>query len=351
MEEIEFSSRSMMISYEISDLDVLLTKGKCLFLYQNSTSKFKDLVSLIPTNKLILMEIENGELCKSLDTAEKVMEILTREQFSRSDSILALGGGSLTDLAGFVASVFKRGIRCIFVPTTLLSMVDASIGGKNSLDFAGLKNIIGTFYHPDAVVIRTDFLSSLPDDQYLSGLGEVLKYAISIDYVLYQYLLDNRSKVLKRDPETMRYILDRCISIKIGVVKSDEFETKGIRELLNFGHTIGHAIEARSVFTVSHGVAVAAGMLVECNITEQLGITKPGTLSRLEDLLKQFIPSALEIHLDNEILDFIKNDKKVRSCKIKMPILEEIGKSKIYEIQLSQFEEAFNEVQIWANWK
>ncbi|MDS0256782.1 3-dehydroquinate synthase [Thermoplasmatales archaeon AK] len=336
METVRFSSRTMRVSYDLSDLERLT---------------FRDLLPLKSAKMLISLEMPDGEASKTPEAVQRVMEVLAMEQFTRSDTVIALGGGSLSDMAGFASSVFKRGIGCIFIPTTLLSMVDASIGGKNGINFAGLKNSVGTFYHPDAVIISAGFISSLPDDQYQSGLGEVLKYAVSLDVDLYNRIISKRLEILKRDLGIIKGIIARCISLKIAVVKSDELETNGKREVLNFGHTIGHAIESVSSFTVSHGLAVVAGMLAECSITEALGITKPGTLDRLDDLVAQFMPSLLATDLDSSFLKFIRNDKKIRNGKIRLPVLEEIGKSRVDEIDITKFEEAFNDIQIRSNWK
>lgn len=351
MEEIVFTNRSMKISHDLADLETLISGRKCLLLYQRGTDQFKEALPLSLSEKIVSLEVPEGDRCKTLETAGEIIELLALEHFSKSDTVLALGGGSLSDLAGFVASVFKRGIGCIFIPTTLLSMVDASIGGKNGLNFAEMKNIIGTFYQPDAVIIHLQYLSGLPDDQYISGMAEVLKYAASLDREFYLNLLGNKAKVQKRDQNTMMYVIKKCISLKIAVVRRDEFETKGIREVLNFGHTIGHAIEAATGFTLSHGRAVAAGMLIECAISEHHGITKPGTLSQIEELLKQFIPSVMEVETDNNLMKFIRNDKKIRNNRIRLPVLEQIGRIRIEDIGIDRFEEVYNEVQIRAHWK
>ncbi|MFW9864450.1 MAG: 3-dehydroquinate synthase, partial [Candidatus Thorarchaeota archaeon] len=207
--------------------------------------------------------LPSGESIKSLASTEELYHFLLDRHASRSDTILALGGGVIGDLAGFVASTYKRGMGLIQAPTTLLAQVDSALGGKTGVNLKDGKNLVGTFYQPNAVIADVSVLDSLHADDFASGLGEVIKYGAIMDRELLDLLMDNRDGILAREPNIMSQIVERCLRNKARVVEEDEREEKRRREILNFGHTIGHAIETCSRHNIPHGHAVAIGMVEE----------------------------------------------------------------------------------------
>ncbi|MEM0158726.1 MAG: 3-dehydroquinate synthase family protein, partial [Thermoplasmataceae archaeon] len=239
MEKIEFASSIMGLSFDLEELPFLIGGRKCLLLFQGGTKKLLEAVHIDSAADLHTMEVPDGEGCKQIRVFEDIVKLMLENEFSRSDVIVAVGGGSLTDLAGFTASLYKRGMSLILIPTTLLGMVDAAIGGKNGIDFGGKKNMIGTFKHPDTVFIHTPFLRSLPELQYRSGLGEVIKYGVSLDPPLLEYMNYRKDGIKARESNATMHVIERCVHAKVGIVKRDEHETIGIREVLNFGHTVG----------------------------------------------------------------------------------------------------------------
>ena len=198
-----------------------------------------------------------GEDAKSLDIYEKIIEYCVKINLSRKSVIIALGGGVVGDLAGFIASTYMRGIDVIQVPTTLLAQVDSSIGGKTGINIGNFKNIIGSFYQPKFTYINVDALKTLPEDEFKSGMSEVIKYSLIYDYDFLDYLINNSKDILNKDTEKLYYIVKKCANIKAEVVGKDEREG-GLRKILNFGHTFGHGVE--KLCKISHGNAVSIGM-------------------------------------------------------------------------------------------
>ena len=267
---------------------------------------------------------EAGEQNKKLDTVAQILGTLASNAFTRTDAVVALGGGVVTDTAGFAASIFLRGIKVFQIPTSLLAQVDASVGGKTGVDLEQGKNLVGSFYQPSLVIIDTDLLSSLDGTPFTEGMAEVIKYAFISDEGLYEKLL---KKVGKDSPE-LTEIVARCVSIKADVVSQDEHDN-GLRQLLNFGHTIGHVIEKRSNFTVSHGFAVAMGME---RISRTSKIHEP-----LVEMLKLY-----ELPYDNpitpeQIMQGVMNDKKKRGCKITAVFVEKIGCGELRPMEMQEF--------------
>lgn len=203
-----------------------------------------------------------GEASKTRSTKEHLEDSLLGDLFDRKTCIVAIGGGVTGDLAGFVAATYLRGVPFVQVPTTLLAQVDSSVGGKTGVDTPYGKNLVGAFWQPAAVCIDTTLLSSLPDDEYLSGLGEILKHALMFDARMIQLLEKKRDAVLARDPDLLADLVRKNCAIKAGVVSHDETET-GLRKTLNFGHTAAHALETVSDYAMAHGIAVMLGMLLE----------------------------------------------------------------------------------------
>ena len=232
--------------------------------------------------------IPDGETSKSLSVAEKVFTRAIEAGLDRKSVIIALGGGVVGDLAGFVAATFMRGINLIQVPTTLLAQVDSSVGGKTAVNHALGKNLIGAFHQPRAVFIDLKFLESLPEREIKSGLGEVVKCGVICDEKFFSFLEDNAEKILQRDLKTLAHVVKRCCEIKAAVVAADEKES-GLRRILNFGHTLAHAIEEETAYKkFRHGEAVAVGMVAAARISHELGKTSAENVRRLENLLKRF---------------------------------------------------------------
>jgi len=232
-----------------------------------------------------VLTVPDGERAKTVSVAESLLRALARASAGRDSCVVALGGGTIGDLAGFVASVYARGIAVVQVPTTLVAQVDAAIGGKTGVDLPEGKNLVGTFHQPVAVVADTLVLGTLPPRQLRAGLAEVVKYGMIGSPALFTMVERNAAGLLRADPALLERVVMRCARMKAHVVSRDEREG-GPRVMLNFGHTAGHAIEAASGFRVTHGEAVAMGMLVATRLSSRRGLCAPGLVGRLAALLR-----------------------------------------------------------------
>jgi 3-dehydroquinate synthase len=281
--------------------------------------------------KPALLLVPEGEEHKSLDTAAKLYAGLQAVRADRTTPILALGGGVIGDLTGFVAATYMRGLPFVVLPTTLLAQVDSSIGGKTAVDHGPLKNNIGVFHQPSLVVSDTLTLPSLPPIEVSNGLGEVIKYAVIRDRALFSLIERNLDKIRSFDNLVLEEIVVRSASIKAVVVEKDEKDT-GLRNILNFGHTIGHAIESASDFRIEHGQAVSIGMVSACIISNKMGIFKAKELARLKKLLLAAgLPVAVP-RLDlARVIKAMEHDKKVRNGKMRFILPRSIGKVFISE--------------------
>lgn len=275
--------------------------------------------------------IKPGEQSKTVDTLKHVYSNLVSMGITRGDLIVALGGGVVGDLAGFAASTYLRGIDFVQIPTSLLAQIDSSIGGKVAVNLDEGKNLIGSFYHPKLVLVDPEVLNSLPEKFVKDGLGEAIKYGCIRDKELFSMLLDIKSNFELLD--NIEYIIFRCLSIKKETVEMDE-KDKGIRMLLNFGHTIGHAIEKYFNYEkYSHGEAVSVGMYWITKKSEEMGITEKGTSDKIKGALENYGIEYTILHLDRE--EIIKNilvDKKNISGKLNLILLKDIGNAFIYTI-------------------
>ena len=281
---------------------------------------------------------EPGEEHKTLSTIEDIYKELFRMKADRSTFILGFGGGLVCDVAGFVASTYMRGLRFGFVATTLLAQVDASVGGKNGVNFAGAKNMIGTFNQPEFVLCDPHFLKTLPQKEIRSGFGEIIKHALIGDREMFSYLEKNHGPALSLNKEAIEHLVFSSIEIKSAIVTQDETE-KGIRRLLNFGHTFGHAIESLSEFT--HGEAVAIGMVVAAKISETLGKLTSEEIEKIENLIESY---GLPINPDLEadlIFDQLLNDKKREANRIHFVVLNKIGDAVIQDIKLKELSDLY----------
>ncbi|MCP4459143.1 MAG: 3-dehydroquinate synthase [Cytophagales bacterium] len=276
-----------------------------------------------------LIEISSGEKNKTFTTCEKIWEQMTELGMSRKSLLINLGGGVIGDMGGFVASTFKRGIQFINIPTTLLSMVDASIGGKLGIDFQGLKNHIGLFSDPAAVIISPQFLQTLPREELKSGFAEVLKHALIAD-------LDYWETVKQIDLPNANWdeIIKKSIVIKAAVVSNDPYEN-GKRKILNFGHSFGHAIETHFLETeqpLSHGEAVAVGMVLEAHISFEKKLLPEHKLKEIEEVIRQYfdLPDLPNLEV---LLPLIRQDKKNKNNALNFSLLNGIGDCK-YDVEV-----------------
>lgn len=277
----------------------------------------------------LVVPVAGNESSKSREMKEKIEDNLLDNKFGRDAVIIAVGGGVIGDLSGFVASTFNRGVPFIQIPTTLLSMADASIGGKTSVNTRHGKNLIGAFHQPAAVFADTGFLGSLPDEEFLNGLAEIIKIAAVADKGLFGFLRQNSARILGRDEQVLTPIIKRSIELKKEIVEKDP-EENGLRQILNFGHTFGHALEAYYKYGIRHGYAVSQGIIVESKIaalTKSLGAAEE---EKIVSLLKQFgFPAAVNLDANiARIIEFMLGDKKNRGRKPRFVILKGIGKIK-----------------------
>ncbi|WP_163192689.1 3-dehydroquinate synthase [Clostridium thermarum] len=276
--------------------------------------------------------LKPGEESKSLQSLECIYNKLLDYSANRDTLLVALGGGVIGDITGFAAATFLRGIKYIQIPTSVIAQVDSSIGGKVAVNLERGKNLIGSFYHPHAVLIDPEVLRSLEDRFFFDGMAEVIKYGLIKDSQLFNNLMSYKTK--EEIMANIEYIISTCCLIKKEIVEKDEKDI-GERMLLNFGHTIGHGIEAYYEYkTYTHGEAVAIGMYCISGIGEQLGLTAPGCNEKIKAILKQYhLPYKAPVNVD-ELLEIIKNDKKVFDDGLNFILIKDIGNAYINKVKL-----------------
>lgn len=310
---------------------------------ENCLQKF---ISLLETEKNIeIIEIEPGEAEKNINTCVEIWSILTELGADRKSLVINIGGGVITDIGGFIASTFKRGIDFINVPTTLLAMVDASIGGKNGVDLGNLKNQIGVINVPKMVIIDTDFLSTLPQNEMRSGLAEMLKHGLIFDKNYWNEFKD----LSEKDFADFDRLIHRSVEIKNEIVKQDPTEN-GIRKALNFGHTLGHAIESyflenENKKTLLHGEAIAVGMILESFISNKLNLITKEELAEIKYIISDLFEKInIEANDIKPIMELLIHDKKNEYGKIQFALLKNIGNFSVNQtVENSLIEEAFND--------
>jgi len=282
--------------------------------------------------ELLPILIPEGEANKNLTTVTKIIEQLVQREIPRTSKLIAMGGGIVGDITGFVASIYQRGVAFIQIPTTLLAQVDASVGGKTGINFGAAKNILGTFYQPERVLIDAAFLSSLPMREYTAGLAEVMKYGLILDANLLQELLLQSAALKARDETVLIDLIYRCCALKVGIVAEDE-QDHHRRMILNFGHTFAHALEAYYAYArFLHGEAVALGMLLALKLGAALGFSAnqavyPGVRNWLQ---VQGLPVDLPADVNAlELINLMQLDKKKAGTNLRFIILEDIGRAKI----------------------
>lgn len=276
-------------------------------------------------NKVFIYTFNAGEENKTLNTVEDVYEFLIINKFDRTDMLAALGGGVVGDLTGYTAATYLRGIKFIQIPTSLLAQVDSSIGGKTGVDFRAYKNMVGAFHMPKLVYMNISTLNSLSTRLFNSGLGEIIKHGLIKDNEYYNWLKSNVDKIIAKEYETLEHMIYVSCDIKRNVVEKDPTE-KGERALLNFGHTLGHAIEKQMNFTLFHGECVALGMICALYMSAKRGNISNNDVDTALDLIKKFdFPVTVSNITAQDIIDVSKNDKKMVSGKIKFVLLNSIG--------------------------
>lgn len=271
--------------------------------------------------------LPDGEKFKNLETLNTIFDVLLSKKLDRNTTIIALGGGVIGDMAGFAAASYQRGVHLIQLPTTLLSQVDSSVGGKTAVNHPLGKNMIGAFYQPRAVIADTTTLTTLPDRELRAGIAEVIKYGLIRDLPFFNWLEDNMSKLLARDADVLAHAIETSCHNKAEVVAADEKES-GQRALLNLGHTFGHAIEAGLGYGQwLHGEAIAAGMCMAATMSQQLGWIDTEAVNRMTRLIEQ---AGLPVHAPGELgidrfIDLMSVDKKVMDGVLRLVLLRDIG--------------------------
>jgi 3-dehydroquinate synthase len=345
------SVRKISIGKVVKTLEIQGNTGNSTILIGE---RFRNLRKYIPSEKVVIItdtnvrrcypkdfpsckviEIGTGENIKNLDTIRTIYGKLVDYEADRSSFIVGVGGGIVCDIAGFAASTYMRGVRFGFVPSTLLSQVDASVGGKNGVNFGGYKNMVGVFNQPEFVICDMSLLRSLPRVEISSGLSEIVKHAVIGDVDLFSYLEGCYEKALKLDPEMIEDLVYGSLLIKSSIVNRDEKET-GERRKLNFGHTFGHAIEGTT--GIPHGEAVSLGMVVAAAFSTKRNHLPAEDSERIEELLKK-LKLPIKMKLDRErVLDALRKDKKRENESIHFVFLQGIGNAVVEEISMEELE-------------
>ncbi len=332
IEELGFTGKKICIVSETNVASIFLD---AILVSLKTSEKFSKVVSYV---------FNAGEENKNLDVVRDLYEKLIIEKFDRNDLLIALGGGVTGDLTGFAAATYLRGIDFIQVPTSLLSQVDSSIGGKTGVDFASYKNMVGAFHMPRLVYMNQNSLKTLDKRQFISGMGEVIKHGLILDKDYYNWLKDNYEKINSYDYDSLCELVYRSCRIKRIVVEEDPTE-KGKRALLNFGHTLGHALEKYMNFELLHGECVLIGSILASIISYNKGNISSETLNDIVTAIKMYdIPSLpLDIDID-KIIEYTRNDKKVVGDKIKFILLKDIGDAYIdMEVTAEDMKKAFKD--------
>ncbi len=274
-----------------------------------------------------LLSIEPGEPSKSVASANHLWNALLAAGADRKTVIVAVGGGVVGDLAGFVAATYARGLPFVQIPTTLLAQVDSSVGGKVGVNLPGAKNMVGAFWQPLGVLIDTDTLSTLPDREYRAGLAEVVKYGVILDEEFFTWLEGHVQEINQRDPAALAHIVTRCCRLKADVVEQDERETTGLRAVLNYGHTFCHAIEATTGYgEYLHGEAVSIGMMCAARLAAALGRIDESLVVRQRDLLAALhLPLETPAVAEEELLAAMQHDKKVEHGRLRFVLPTRLG--------------------------
>lgn len=306
----------------------LLFKNIFIVVDKNVFNIHKDYIlkSLKPTTKkLNFLKINSGEKTKSFQVLPSIFSELVKKKYGRDTLLIAIGGGVTGDVAGFAASVYMRGVQLVHIPTTIIGSIDSAVGGKTGVNFNKYKNLIGTFYQPEMVLIDTDFLQSLPEEEINSGIGELIKYGYLTNINFYKYLEENIQKIYSLDKRVLKRIINESVLFKGSVIEKDETENE-LRKILNFGHTFAHAFESKSDLKLKHGEAVAAGIISALFLSYKKGFLSQ---KKLEELLKLPLKIRLPAGFNKDyakLIKFMHGDKKNRGEEIQFILLTDIGK-------------------------
>ena len=321
----------ILIGESLNNLPRYLPRTKTVVI--TDTNVLRHHRALLPSAEII--ELGSGEKMKSLDTIRKIYSRLVQVEADRSTFIIGIGGGVVCDVTGFVASTYMRGVRFGYAATTLLAQVDASVGGKNGINFKGYKNIIGMFKQPEFVICDPALLKTLPEREVLCGSAEIVKHALISDAALMTYLETNYQKLMELDPEVINHVVSVSVAIKSAVVNKDERE-QGLRRILNFGHTFGHGLE--KIRRMSHGEAVAAGMMIAARISAKKAMLSKAEVQRIERLLiKLKLPTRVPVDR-SELMDAVRKDKKRQDAGVYFVLLTAIGQTKVEKISFDELE-------------
>jgi 3-dehydroquinate synthase len=312
-------------SYEKFSIDKKYDKVLILTDENVYKSQFNLFIDNVNHDSIETYIVKSGEQSKSIETYTEVIKYCLSVNMTRKSLIIAFGGGVIGDLGGFVASTYMRGIDFIQVPTTLLAQVDSSVGGKTAINIGNIKNIIGTFYQPRKTYINVNSLLTLNQEQYLSGIGEVIKYGLIYDYEFIKYIYENNDDILNKKQNVLNYITKKCTDIKYEIVSQDEKEN-GLRKILNLGHTFGHAVE--KLCNISHGFAVNIGTNMAFALSLEKGFIDKEYYNEFIKISEKLnLPIKIKYDNSDEILDIMKSDKKNSFGNINLVL--PIGKGKV----------------------
>jgi 3-dehydroquinate synthase len=326
----------------------IINKRLCIVTDSKVKELYADELYAILENKckkVVVVDFPYGEENKNLDTVKNIYASLIENKFDRKDMLLALGGGVVGDITGFVAATYLRGIDFVQIPTTLLAQVDSSVGGKTGVDFDEYKNMVGAFYMPKLVYANISALNTLDDRQYYAGMAEVIKYGLIKNSKFYEWIIDNMYEIHERDLEALEYMVLQSCTYKKLVVEKDPTE-KGERAILNFGHTIGHAVEKAKGFELLHGECVALGSVAAAYISWKRNLISMDDYYEIRDM---FVPFNLPISVENidpeNIYNIMTSDKKMEGGHIKFILLKKVGKAYIdTTVTKEEIIDAINEI-------
>jgi 3-dehydroquinate synthase len=337
-QQYQFSEKKVDCFFEdFSFIEEKLQKDKTIFitdenLYAAHPEKFSGWKTIV---------IKAGEQFKNQRTVDSVIEQLINWHADRQTFILGIGGGVVTDIAGFVASIYMRGVKFAFAPTSILAMVDASIGGKNGIDVGVYKNLVGVIRHPEFLLYDYSFLETLPDAEWVNGFAEIIKHACIKDHEMFHFLQQHSLAKFQSSLKETASIIRKNVDIKYNIVANDELET-GDRKLLNFGHTIGHAIENTS--KLPHGHAISIGMLAACKISEAINDFDKEQTEKVKELLIQYeLPVTFDSNKE-KTWEILLHDKKKSGSNMSFIVLNKIGSASVKSIPLDQLHQIFNSI-------
>lgn len=341
MNLIEYTFSGKKVKYflnaSISGLEDVVSKDKIIIITDENV--FNHHPEWEVYKKIV---IPAGEQHKTQSTVNFIIDQLIKHEADRKSFIVGIGGGVVTDITGFAASIYMRGLSFGFVPTTILAQVDASIGGKNGIDAGLYKNMVGLIRQPDFILFDYSLLQTLDAGQWINGFAEVIKHACIKDASLFELLENHQLQDFRNDVDLLAALIERNVVIKSDVVEKDEFEN-GDRKLLNFGHTIGHAIE--NLYQLPHGHAISIGMVSACYLSEKLNDFNAHNSNRVQRLLQQYqLPTALPID-NKKVFDILKMDKKRRGSLMNFVLLNKIGEAVTMSIPLTQLEILISEIK------